>query len=316
MLGTLRFAAVSYRPSHVDHSKGIDITSIRNVVHEVAKDQPNFICFPEICACAGGGVAGAVRNAVELKPYVEEVGKLAREVGIALVIPFTERSTSGVHNSVPIVDSKGNLVLVYRKNFPTDQELKGGIDPGVDAPVAECDGVRVGAAVCFDACFHDVWAKLEANRARVVFYPSEYWAGRYLHHYAMRHGYYIVVAYTGESAIVDMSGRHLVKQGENSYFVRNKTLPPWAIADVNVDREVFHLDYNAGKIRDIQRKYVAGVQVEMFPEEDFFLLTSKLEKTTVEQITAEFKLETMRDYFARSMALRDQVIRTHGLQRH
>jgi len=315
MARTIRLAAVSFRLHGVDHAKGVNLSAIRNIVHEMASDKPDFICFPEICACAGGGVAGAVRNAIEHQPFIEEVGKLAREVGIALVIPFAERADRQIFNSVPIVDSKGNHVLTYRKNYPTDQELAGGIDPGIDVPVGVCDGVRVGAAVCFDACFPQVWHKLEEGRARVVFYPSEYWAGRYLHYYAMRFGYTIAVAYTGESAIVDMSGRHLVKQGMDSYFVRSKKLPPWALAEVNVDREVFHLDYNAEKLDAVRKKYGPGITIEIFPEEDFCLLSSRLEKTTVEDIAAEFKMQTMRDYFARSMQQRDRVLRTHGRER-
>src|SRR5690242_11859709 len=102
------------------------------------------ICFPELCACAGGGAAGAIKNAVELKPFAAKVGKLAREVGIALVIPCAERVGKQVFNSVPIVDSKGNLVLVYRKNYPTDGELRAGFSPGTQVPVGVCDGVRVG----------------------------------------------------------------------------------------------------------------------------------------------------------------------------
>ena len=179
-------------------------------------------------------------------------------------------------------------------------------------PVGVCDGVRVGAAVCFDACFPPVWAELETGRARVVFYPSEYWAGRYLHYYAMRFGYTIVVAYTGESAIVDMSGRHLVRQGQDSYLVKRRKLPPWAVAEVAVDREVFHLDYNQDKLAAIRKKYGPGVQLETHPEEDFCLLASRLDGVSVEQIAAEFKLETMRDYFARSTRLREEALRTHG----
>ena len=64
MARTVRVAAVSFRLNNVDHSKGVNLASVRDVVHEGAADKPNFICFPEICACAGGGVAGAVKNAV------------------------------------------------------------------------------------------------------------------------------------------------------------------------------------------------------------------------------------------------------------
>lgn len=313
MARTIRLAGVSFAPPPLDHSKGVNLAPFRNIVHEVAHDKPHFICFPELCACGPG--TDKKRNAVELKPFVEELGKLAREVKSALVLPFAKRSGDQVYNSVPIVDAQGKLVLVYRKNYPTDQEMRAGFSPGTEVPVGVCDGVRVGAAVCFDACFPQVWAELEANRARVVFYPSEYWGGRYLHYYAMRFGYSIVVAYTGESAIIDMSGRHLVRQGQDSYLVKRKKMPAWAVAEVPAEREVYHLDYNQAKVEAIRKKYGPGVLIEAFPEEDFFLIASLLDSVTIEQLAKEFGLETMRDYFARSLKQREQMLRTHGKDR-
>lgn len=309
---TIRLAGVSFVPPLIDHSKGVNLAPLRTIVQQVAEDKPNFICFPELCGCGSGSGVERHKNAVELKPFAEELGKLAREVKAALVVPFAERAGKSVYNSVPIVDSQGKLVLTYRKNYPTDNEMKAGFMPGTEVPVAECDGVRVGAAVCFDACYPQVWSELEHGRARVVFYPSEYWAGRYLHYYAMRFGYSIVVAYTGESAIVDMSGRHLVRQGNDSYLVRRKRLPPWAIAEVPLEREVFHLDYNQNKLDAIRKKHGPAVHVETFPEEDFFLLTSRAEGVGIEALAKEFGLETMRDYFARSAKQRDEMLRTHG----
>jgi predicted amidohydrolase len=316
MARTIRLAAVSFTPPAIDHTKGINLAALRTIIHEVAAEKPNFICFPELCACgSGGGAAGFVQRAVPLKPFADEVGKLAREVGIALVVPVAEKAGEQVYNSVPIVDSKGQLVLVYRKNYPTDSEMKAGITPGTEVPVGVCDGVRVGAAVCFDCCFPQVWMELEANRARVVFWPSMYWGGNYLRYYAARFGYYVVVAYNGESAIVDMRGQHLVRQGQDSYLVKRKKLPPWAVAEVAIDREVYHLDYNQDKFAAIRKKYGPGVDIETYPEEDFCLMTSRLDGTSVEQIAAEFQLETMREYFARSTKMREQMLRTHARKR-
>jgi hypothetical protein len=84
---------------------------------------------------------------------------------------------------------------------------------------------------------------------------------------------------------------------------------------VAVDREVYHLDYNNEKLEALRKKYGPGIALEVFPEEDFFLLTSRLE-TTVEQLAEEFKLEPMRTYFARSVEQRDRVLRIHGRERN
>ena len=307
----VRLAAVSYAPPVHDHrADGVNLKALREVVLRVARDRPDFICFPEICAC-GGGLPKGITSAPELEPFVAEVGKIAREVNAALIVPLLERHSGQVYNSVPIVDRGGKLAMVYRKNYPTTGELDAGVAPGWEVPVAECDGVRVGAAVCFDANFPQVAAELERQRARVVFWPSMFWGGRLLQHWALRYGFYMVVAYGPESAIIDMSGRYLVKQGAETHQVRGNRLPPWAIAEVNVDREVFHLDFNQNKFPALRDKYGVDIDIEVHQPEAFFLLACKRQGLTVEDIAREFKLETLRDYLARSARQRDQHLRGH-----
>jgi beta-ureidopropionase len=313
MARTIRLAGVSFvPPTHDHHGKGVNLAPVREMVLRVAKDRPNFICFPEICASLGGSLQDATKRAPELEPFAAEVGKIAREVGAALIVPFVERRGDQFYNSVPIVDSKGNLVLVYRKNYPTVGELDAGIGPGLEVPVAECDGVRVGAAVCFDVNFPQVAAELERQRARVVFWPSMFWGGRLLHHWALRYGFYVVVSYTPECAVIDMTGRYLVQQGTETHQVQARRLAPWAIAEVNADRELFHLDENQNKFPAIREEYGPDVEIEIEQPEGFFLLSSRREGLTVEQLAKEFGLEPLRDYLKRSTARREEFLRTHG----
>jgi predicted amidohydrolase len=316
MTRVVRLAAVSYSPPYHNHrEKGVNLSAIRDIVRKVAQDRPDFICFPEVCACIGGGLEKGVASAPEIEPYAAEVGKIAREVGAALVVPLLERYMGQVYNSVPIVDRSGKLVMVYRKNYPTTGEMHAGVTPGWEVPVAVCDGVRVGAAVCFDLNYPQVAAELERQRARVVFWPSMFWGGRLLHHWALRYAYYMVVAYGPESAIVDMSGRYLVQQGASTHQVAGGHLPPWAVAEVNADRELFHLDFNQKHFPAIREKYGPDVEIEVHQPEAYFLLASRRRGTSVEDIAAEFKLETLRDYLSRSARMRDEHLRGHPSRR-
>ncbi|HMC90053.1 MAG TPA: carbon-nitrogen hydrolase family protein [Gemmataceae bacterium] len=313
MAHTTRLAAVSYAPPPHDHRRqGVNLGPLREIVLRVAKDKADFICFPEICACSGGGLARGVERAPELEPFVAEVGKLAREVNAALVVPLLERYMGQVYNSVPVVDRSGKLVLTYRKNYPTTGEMDAGVTPGWEVPVAVCDGVRVGAAVCFDVNFPQVAAELERQRARLVFWPSMFWGGQLLQHWALRYGFYIVAAFTPESAVIDMNGRYLTRQGADTSQVRGGRLPPWAIAEVNVDRELFHLDFNQDKFPALRGKYGPDIDIEVHQPEAFFLLASKRTGLNVETIAKEFQLETLRDYLARSVQQREQHLRGHA----
>ena len=306
----VRVASVSFTPPFHDHAKdGVKLASLREMTAQVTKEKPDFICYPEICTCVGGGMEKGIRSAPELEPYVAELAKIAREFDSAIVAPFLERSGQHVFNSVPIVNRKGELVLVYRKNYPTTGELEAGISPGNEIPVADCDGVRVGAAVCFDANFDHVAAELERQRARLVFWPSMYWGGQFLQHWALRYGFSIAVAYGAESAIIDMNGQYLVKQGGDTLQVRQKRLPPWASAEIHVNRDVFHLDFNQDKFAAILAKYDSQVTIDVHQPEGIFLLASNQPELTVEAIAEEFKLETMRDYIARSVQMRSDKLK-------
>ncbi len=307
-----RLAAVSYTPpAHDHHRLGVDLRSLREVVLRVARERPDFVCFPEICACAGGGFAQGVKYAPELEPFADALGKLAREADVNLVVPFLERHAGQVYNSVPVVDRSGKLVLNYRKNYPTYSEMDAGVAPGWEVPVAECGGVRVGAAVCFDVNFPQVAAELERQRARLVFWPSMFWGGQLLQHWALRYGFFVVVAFGAENAVLDLSGRYLVRRGNDTTQVRGGRLPAWAVAEVNLDREVFHLDRNQDKFPALREKYGPDVEIDVFQPEAFFHLASRRDGLSVEQIAREFKLETLRDYLARSARLRDESLRAH-----
>jgi|GEM_PF-339940 len=304
---TVRVAAVSYAPPFHDHRRsGVNLAALREMTAKVARERPDFICYPEGCTCVAAGFAKGIEVAPELEPYVAEVGKIAREFKTAIIAPFLERLEGSVYNSVPIVDRQGKLVLVYRKNYPTIHELEAGISPGREVPVAECDGVRVGAAVCFEANFDHIAAELERQRARLVFWPSMYWGGQFLQHWALRYGFAVIVAYGAESAVIDMNGRYLAKQGNDTLQVRQKHLPPWAVADIQINRELFHLDYNQDKFPAIREKYAPDVDIDVWEPEGVFLLASRRPELTVEDIAREFGLETLRDYLARSVRMRNE----------
>ncbi len=306
----VRVAAVSYgAPFHDHHAKGVNLTALREMTAKVAKDRPDFICYPEICTCGAGGFEKGLQIAPELDPYVAEVSKIAREFNTAIIAPFIERQGTRRFNSVPIVDRQGKLVLVYRKNYPTIGELEAGITPGHEVPVADCDGVRVGATVCFDLNFDHVAVELERQKAQVVFWPSMYWGGSLLQHWALRYGFVMAAAYGAESCIVDMNGRYLAKIGNDTLKVRQGYLPPWAIADINVNRELFHLDDNQKQFPAMREKYGPDIDIEVEEPEGYFLLSSRRADLTVETIAAEFHLETLRDYLARSVKLRNERLR-------
>src|SRR4051812_27430194 len=87
-----RVVAVSFTPPFHDHrSAGVDLTALREMTARVARERPDFVCYPEACTCIAKGIEKGIEVAPELGPYVRELGKIAREFNTALVAPFIER---------------------------------------------------------------------------------------------------------------------------------------------------------------------------------------------------------------------------------
>jgi len=303
----IRLSSVSYdHPAAGNVPRGMDFDPIVQVVREVAKDGSDFICLPEIAATPQQPLRVAIESAPCIEEFVEQVGQLAREVDAALVIPTLERHEGKIYNAVPIVDRQGTLVMTYRKNFPTPHEMGDGVSPGWEVPVEVCDGVRVGAAVCFDANFPEVLQGLAKGGARVVFWPSMFWGGRLLSDWAMRGGFYLVAAHGAESAIVDMNGRFIEKRGLQTFQVQQGHLPAWVTVEVNVDRELYHLDLNQDKFEQITKKYGPDIGIEVMQPECVFLMESRIKDKSVEEIASEFEMKTAREYFALTQQMREE----------
>lgn len=314
MVHKIRVCSVSYGlPYHDHHGEGVNLEPMREIIGKVMdQERPDFLCFPEVCACYAKGFQPGIKAAPEIEPYALAVGKLAREFDVNLIVPLIERWNGRVFNSVPIVDRKGKHVLTYRKVYPTIGEIEEGITPGWDVPVAECDGVKVGATVCFDANFPDVPQKLFEQGCRLMFWPSMYWGGSILQGWALRYGFAVVGAYGAENSVIDHTGRYLAKQGTMTYKVHQGMFPAWAAADINTDRDLFHLDFNQNKIVAIRAKYPRDVLIESFDPEGYMYLSSLTDRVTVEEVTKEFELDPLRDYLARAVAKReDALLKAH-----
>ena len=85
-------------------------------------------------------------------------------------------------------------------------------------------------------------------------------------------------------------------------------MPPIATAVINMDREFFHLDANQNRFPEIVGKYGAGVEILIDYPEAHFTLASNMDDVTVNDIIAEFELETWRDYLNRARKVRAEAL--------
>ena len=118
----------------------------------------------------------------------EILGKIrqaAKELEVALVLPFGEHSDTGMYNAAMICDSRGKMVGVYRKThipayFPNEKAGGTGsfekfyFTPGNDLPVFDIDGVKVGVQICNDRLYPEPSRVLAMRGAEIIFMPIAY----------------------------------------------------------------------------------------------------------------------------------------------
>jgi N-carbamoylputrescine amidase len=118
----------------------------------------------------------------EIVGPIRAAGKAA---GVALVLPFGERSSTGLFNSALVANARGDVVGIYRKThipayFPNQKAGGTGsyekfyFTPGGDLPVFDVDGVRIGIQICNDRLYPEASRVLALKGAEVIFMPIAY----------------------------------------------------------------------------------------------------------------------------------------------
>ena len=110
-------------------------------------------------------------------PTSDELGALARELGIVIVASVFERRAAGLyHNTAVVLDSDGRIAGTYRKmHIPDDPGFyeKFYFTPGdlgfepVDTSVG-----RLGVLVCWDQWYPEAARLMALNGAELLLYPT------------------------------------------------------------------------------------------------------------------------------------------------
>lgn len=197
----------------------------------------------------------------------------------------------GVYNSAVLIDRDGSLVGTYAKMHPTEGEIASGIVAGHETAVYDVDFGRVGLAICFDLNWPSLWEDMANQKADLVCWISAYPGGFPLQAYAWQNQYRIASAvWSYEARIVDFTGRILA---ETTRWDR------LAVADLDLDKRLFHTDQQYERILAIREKYGQRISLETFHEEHLFTVESRDPHLTVSHVIAEFRLIEFKDYIAR-----------------
>jgi len=252
----------------------------------------------------------ASERAVPLHGHaLESFSALARRHRTYLVVPLdlAEDGSSGpiYSNAAVLLDRQGAVAGIYRKVHPValvgHDDLEGGITPGREFPVFDCDFGKLGIQICWDMVFDDGWQALADQGAEIVVWPSASPATALPSSRSGRHRYFIVSScWRNNSTIyeptglvaarVETPGKPLVHQIDLSYAVLG-----WS-AHLR-DGKAF-LDKYGDK---------AGYHYE--PREDLGIFWSNDPKITVGSMLRSLGLEEIDAQIARNRRLQDAARR-------
>ena len=294
-------ASISHRPEAPYEDVDARLKTAAIFATRAARMGADIIAFPEVYIHCGAPIE-RWPDVAEVVPgkTVTFMADIARRHSVYIIWPLVERRAEGFRNSAVLIDRKGEVAGTYHKMFPTIGEIEAGIIPGTEASVFQTDFGRIGMAICFDLNFRPIIEGLAHNGAEVIFFCSMYRGGLQLRSWAHEFGRYFVSAIDAElGQIVDMSGTVLAEA----------TYEAVAVARINLDRRLLHMDCNWDKMDTMLEKYGTGVTFQFYTREAKYTIASEMSNVSVDDLIAEFGLEELDHYFKRAMRAREQALK-------
>jgi len=152
----------------------INARGCRRALEDAAVAGAELLVLPE---CALTGYLFADRDAAEVAairacdPRIRELGDLAVQAGMTVVVGFLERAGDTLANSAAVLGSDGGVTLVRKTHLPVlgaDRFVTAGDRIG---PVIEMPFGKLGVAICYDVRFPEVCRALALAGAEVIAVP-------------------------------------------------------------------------------------------------------------------------------------------------
>ena len=273
----------------------------RGLFARVLPDRPDLIVVPEACDRPRGLSSEKTDEYYQVrKNQVREFfAQVARENQCYIVYSAKRAMSDGTwRNSSVMIDRKGDIAGIYNKNHPTIGEIDKRILCGKDAPVIECDFGRVAMAICFDLNFDKLRSKYVKAQHDQIGFSSMYHGGLMQQYWAYSCRCHFVGAIAGRAAPSQ------IRNPLGNVITSNTNYFDFAVATVNLDCALVHLDENWGRLRAMKAKYGPKVKITDPGLLGPVLIASEHETIDINAMIEEFELERLDDYMARSLAHR------------
>ncbi len=159
----------------------MNLSKAMDLIRAAAERGAQIICLPELFRslyfCQIEDHANFALAEDVPGPTTRELGALARELAVVLIVPLFERRAAGVfHNSAVIIDADGSCLGKYRKMHVPDDPLyyeKFYFTPGdLGFKTWETRFGRIGVLICWDQWYPEAARLTALQGASVLIYPT------------------------------------------------------------------------------------------------------------------------------------------------
>ena len=278
----------------------------KSELKQVLPDKPDLILFPEgsdiprdLTSEARKAYAGAKKNQIQ-----DFLASVARENKCYIAFGSMREVENGKkYNSLVVLNRKAEVEGIYNKNYPTIGEIEGGILPGTEAPIIRCDFGTVACVICFDLNFEELRLRYVKEKPDLILVASMFHGGLAQDSWA----------FSCQSHMVGSMGfREIPSQIKNPFgevLGSSTNYFDYAVARINLDCQLVHLDENWNKLKQLKARYGPDVIIHDPGQVGSVLITSEHKSVTVDQMIEEFKIEKLEDYIDRSSQFRMDHIR-------
>ena len=152
------------------------------MVREAAENGADVVMLPEMFNCPYSGEYFRKFAALGHTEVVKELSRWAAENAVLLVGGSVPESEDGrLYNTCFVFDRQGRQIARHRKIHLFDVDLPGmrfresnNFAPGNEITVFDTEFGKMGAAVCFDLRFPELFRAMAERGARCVFLPAQF----------------------------------------------------------------------------------------------------------------------------------------------
>lgn len=198
------------------------------------------------------------------------------------------REAGRIYNAQVMIGPDGVVLGRYRKTFLTRGELAAGLARGPGAEVVVTPAGRIGGAICFDLNYVELRAAYSRLAPDILAFSSMYHGGHVQQAWAYEtRAFFAGACKDALSEIRDPFGRVLASA---SGYTRV------AVARVNLDRMIVHMDRNQDLFPAIRRRFGAAVRIDIAADLGVALVVCEGDGLGLAELTRAFPLQALDPY--------------------